>query len=202
MPVLNWTNAENPEASGDLRFYVQSAGPGSGVVLRSDGTALISNLSPSGIGQERYVVKPVTTNRASTITLADDPALTATVVANGVYYVKFVVFAITANAAVTDIQTAWNIPAGTSGLKACIGSTDSAADFTSRTNTRARFSGHSYVTAIPYQLEASAVVIAEESIITMGATPGSITLQWAQTVSDAANVTVFANSYMYIKRVG
>lgn len=162
---------------------------------------LTGNLSVTGIGQERYVLKPSDTARTSTSTVTDDPHLTATVVANGVYIVRFVVFATTADPASTDIRTAWNVPSGSTGLKLMHGPGDTAADFGSGTNTRGRFAARQYATTGSYQSEANAVAILEESIITIGGTAGSVTLQWSQTVSDTDAVTVLASSYMYIRRL-
>lgn len=159
------------------------------------------NLSVSGIGQERYVLKPSDTARTSTTTVADDPHLTTTVVANGVYFVRFVIFATTADPAGTDIKTAWNVPAGSTGLKMMHGPGDTAADFSSGNNTKGRFSGRQYATTGNYQTEGNAVAILEESIITIGGTAGNVAYQWAQTVSDTDAVTVLASSYMQIRRL-
>lgn len=159
------------------------------------------NITVSGIGQERYVLKPSDTARTSTTTVADDPHLTATVVANGVYFMRFVAFANTADTVNTDLKTAWNVPAGATGLKMTHGPTDTSAAFTSRQNTAGRFSGHGYTTTCNYQTDGNAIAVVEESVIAIGGTAGSVTFQWAQTASDTDAVTVLASSYLYIKRL-
>ncbi|WP_445520428.1 hypothetical protein [Streptomyces sp. NEAU-174] len=209
------SNMISSRVSGDTssRWLVNadggiSWGPGGAaaldVTLSRSGTGtltLVGNLAVTGAGQERYVIKPSDTARTSVSTVADDPHLTATVVAGGIYLIRFVVFATTADPTSTDIRTAWNVPSGSTGLKLMHGSGDTAADFGSGTNTRGRFAGRQYSTTGSYQSEASAVAILEESIITIGGTAGSVTLQWSQTVSDTDAVTVLANSYMYIRRL-
>ncbi|MEU6597842.1 hypothetical protein [Streptomyces flaveolus] len=158
------------------------------------------NLSVTGIGQERYVLKPSDTVRNNTSTVADDPHLTATVVAGGVYLVRFVLFVTSADIANTDFKSAWSVPASTTGLKMCHGPTDTAAGFTSRSQTQGRFSGHGYGTTTNYQADTQAIAVLEESIVTVGSA-GSITFQWAQTVSNAAAVTVLGSSHMFIRRL-
>jgi hypothetical protein len=159
------------------------------------------SLSVGGIGQDRYVLKPSDTARTSTATVADDPHLTATVAANGVYYVRFVLFATSADTANTDFKTAWAATATSTGLRLAHGPTDTAAGFTSRTQTQGRFSGHGLTTTVNYQADTLAIAVIEEAIVTVGATGGSITLQWSQTVSDTDAVTILQNSYMQIRRL-
>lgn len=159
------------------------------------------NLTVSGIGQERYVVKPSDTARTSTTTVADDPHLTATVVAGGVYIVRFVIFATTADSTSTDLKTGWNVPAGSTGLKMMHGPGDTAADFSTSNNTKGRFSGRQYATTGNYQAETNAIAVLEESIITIGGAAGSVTFQWSQSASSASAVTVLASSYLHIRRL-
>jgi hypothetical protein len=163
--------------------------------------SVTGNLAVTGIGQDRYVLKPSDTARTSTATVADDPHLTATVAANGIYYVRFVIFATSADTANTDLKTAWAATATATGLRLAHGPTDIAAGFTSRSQTQGRFSGHGLTTTTNYQADTLAIACIEEAIVTVGATGGSITLQWSQTVSNANAVTILQNSYMQIRRL-
>ncbi|MFI8351333.1 hypothetical protein [Streptomyces sp. NPDC085596] len=166
-----------------------------------DNLSVALNLTVGGIGQERYILKAADTARTSTTTAADDPHLTATLAANGIYIARFVIFATTALSTV-NLKTAWGVPGTATGLKLCHGPTDVAAAFTSRTQTQGRFSGHGFTTSLNYQADSLAVAIIEEAIVTTGATAGNLTLQWAQTTSSASAVTVLANSYLHIRRIG
>lgn len=215
------TNMISSRVTGDTasRWFVNadgstSWGPGGAsaidITLSRSGTStlnltgsltLAGNLTASGIGQERYVAKTADTSRSSTSTLADDPELTATVVANGVYYVEFLVSA-KSTSTTPNIKTAWTTPTAT-GLKFCIGPTNSAADFTTRTNTRGRFSAHNFSTSNDYITNSTNVGIAilEKGIVTVGGSGGTIAFQWAQNTSNATATVVEAGSYMYIRRI-
>jgi hypothetical protein len=162
--------------------------------------AVGGNLSATGIGQERYVLKPSDTARTNNATVADDPHLTASVVSGGIYLVRFVIFATTADTANTDFKSAWAVPASTTGLKLVHGPCDVTAGFTSRQQTQGRFSGHGYTTTTIYQADTLSIAIIEESIVTVGSA-GNITYQWSQSVSNAAAVSVLTSSYMYIRRI-
>jgi hypothetical protein len=186
----------NDSLTVDLNLTVAGSGSITGAA------SIGGNLTVGGIGQDRYIIKPIDTARSSTTTATDDPHLTATVVANGIYLVRFIIFATSADTVNTDLKTAWNVPALATGLKLCHGPTDTAASFTSRTQTQGRFSGHGYVTTLNYQTDSLAIAIIEESIVTIGGTAGSIAFQWAQTASDTDAITVLTGSYMYIRRIG
>lgn len=142
------------------------------------------------------------TNQTSTsATLLDDAELFLPVAAGGIYRVRFVIYASSASAT-PDLKTAWAAPSGASGSKFVQGPTDTAASFTSRTNTTMRASGHQITTAIPYQLDTAAVGIEEEGIVTVGSTAGVIRLQFAQNTANATATTVQAASYMTAERLG
>ncbi|MGY0062854.1 hypothetical protein ACWY4P_41015 [Streptomyces sp. LZ34] len=165
-------------------------------------TTVTGNLSASGIGQERYAVKAANTTRASTTTKTDDPDLTMTVVANAVYYVEFILAA-QSSSTTPNINTAWNVPSGSTGLKFAHGPTNNAATFVTRTDTNARVSAHGYTTGLDYIINGSGVSVAilEKSIVTTGGSGGTIAMQWAQNTSNGTATVVEAGSYMYIRRI-
>jgi len=139
-------------------------------------------------------------------TLADDPDLvTPTLVANGVYLVEFSIRYATTAVATTGIKTAWNVPAGVlSTNKEVLGAgstqTDGSAD-----NDGGRFGVHGYATTIQYGTRGSASLqlrAYEASTVIMGATAGTVALQWAQVTTSATASVVSAGSYVKVTRTG
>jgi hypothetical protein len=151
----------------------------------------------------QYVEKGSDTTRASTTTLTDDPDLTVAVVANGIYLIEFGLDYDGLSAA--DFKTAWNTPAGVSGLKAVMGPGSASGDDANANNILGRFGAHGFSTSISYNCSrnsASATQWAiERSVITIGATPGNVTLQWAQVVSNATGNLLSASSWVRSARL-
>lgn len=193
---VNADGATNWGPGGSSSADVSLARSGTGILT------LNGSLTITGIGQERYAVKTANTTRASTTSKTDDPDLTASVVANAVYYVEFVLAA-QSSSTTPNINTAWNVPSGTTGLKFAHGPTNNAATFVTRTDTNARVSAHGYTTGLDYIINGSGVSVAilEKSIVTTGANSGTIAMQWAQNTSNATGTVVEAGSYMYIRRI-
>jgi hypothetical protein len=152
-------------------------------------------------GQTILVLKSANQDVTNTTTLQNDTELTYPLAANGIYRVRIVIFALSASAT-PDLKTAWAVPTGTSGLKMCQGPTDTAASFTSRTNTAARMSGHAFTTTVVYQVDTAAVAIEEEGIVTVGSTAGNVTLQWTQNTANATATSVLASSFLTVERLG
>lgn len=163
------------------------------------GQRLTSGLLASG--QTALALKSAGQDVTNSTTFQNDAELAYPLLAGGVYRIRFVIFSLSANAT-PDLKTAWAVPSGSSGLKMCQGPTDTAAAFTSRTNTAARMSGHGFTTSVTYQVDTTAVAIEEEGILTMGSTAGSVTLQWAQNTASTTATSVLAGSYLTVERLG
>lgn len=151
---------------------------------------------------EDFIVKPSSTDRASTTSFADDPDLTYAVAANTVWYVRFVLHA--AALAAADIKTDWTVPSGVSGNRAVLGPGSTAAD-SAADNIAMRAGVHGFGTSILYNGVRNSAslhfLIVEEAVVEVGATAGSIAIRWAQGTSDATATQVRAGSFMEVKRL-
>jgi hypothetical protein len=165
--------------------------------------SVAGDLPVTGVGQSRVISKGSAESRTST-TLSNDATLTATVVAGGTYDVTFVLLC--DGGATGQTKTAWVVPSGSSGLKACWGPTAVAKATTTpgwndRANTAMRSGGHGHTTAVTYsqQSTGNGIAIMERSLVAI-TTNGSITLQWAQNAADANGTSLYGSSYMIITR--
>lgn len=180
MPIFDIDPGTLPETAGTMRFYRQGAAEDSGMVVSSDGTmTLAGGLTVAGAGGSRSVAKSATTSRSATVAPADDPDLTLSVVAGGVYEVRCL--AVWTNGG-GGMRMAWNVPAGasmtwTDGGGSGLTSAASNATFTASTGTEA------------------------VGRLTVGATAGACTLQWAQSTSNAGATVMQAGSFLFLRRV-
>jgi hypothetical protein len=147
------------------------------------------------------IQKLVNTDRASTTTLADDPDLVASVEANARYYIEFDLWYAATNAS-GGIKTAWTVPSGVTGNRSALGLADSVSS--SIPEGSGRFGVHALTTAVSYGDRASStnlLVARETALLTTSSTAGTVALQWAQNVSDAANCRMAAGSVMRVTRL-
>lgn len=152
-----------------------------------------------------WYYKSVTTTRASTVALADDPdLLVPSVPAAGTFLIEFYIkHASVALPATAGIKTAWNVPAGASGLKSITGSGSTQND-ASADNVASRWGVHAFTTAIAY---GSRLAVANQqwayewAVVIMGGTAGNIALQWAQNTSNVTGSTVNSGSYAKSTRI-
>jgi hypothetical protein len=149
--------------------------------------------------------KTAATIRASNATLTADPDLvTPTLVANGTYLVEFFIYYATSTAA--GFQTSWTQPAGVTtngktvqGLNA--GATDQTnASISMRQGVHGNTSTMSYGAGVGGVVTAS-VHMREAAIVGLGATAGTITLNWAQVAITAVNTQVGSLSYVRTTRL-
>lgn len=155
--------------------------------------------------QPQYIVKPAQESVGSSTTLQDDDHLRSPLVAGAVYDVRFLLYAAgngstgpTTPADQGRIKTAWSVPPGCTGLKACMGHVGPDRD-----SSLMRSSSHNFNTAVNYDLEstASASAIIERSLLTVGGTAGDLRLQWAQVNVGGTPTLILAGSSLRITRV-
>lgn len=151
---------------------------------------------------ENVVVKPTSTDRASTTTLTIDPDLQFAAEANAIYWVRFQLWisAITAGEVATD----WTVPTGVTGNRSVQGPGSAATD-TSADNISVRHGVHAYTTDINYGCRNNAAnhfLVIEESVVEVGATAGTIGLNWAQAASSATATQMRAGSTLMYRRIG
>jgi hypothetical protein len=169
------------------------------MTIYAGGLADASDLTPGiGIGIPDYVVKPASETVTASTTLQDDDDLLYSLAASSTYEVE--VFLIVSNSTAGDVKTAFSIPSGATGSRLCVGPTDTAAAFTSRTQTQMRLTAHGWATSVAYQIDTSNVVIVERGII-VTSSAGTLKLQWAQNASSGTGTKVETNSYLKITRV-
>jgi hypothetical protein len=153
-------------------------------------------------GQVSYVRKAATTGRASTTALADDPHLTFTLAASGVYEMRC--YMAVTGATAGDFKTAWNVTGPASGgshtTRSTKGPTTTVTDSTSVGTYRT--SRHSLATAAPYGVDAIVQSAIEEHFL-LDTLPGSgaVTLQWAQNSSNATSTTLTSDSWAVLTRL-
>lgn len=164
--------------------------------------------------EEAFIQKMVTTSRASNIVPAADPELILPVVANATYYVEMAISAAadgrSAGATpppLAGFTTVWGVPAGTTGLRSCWGPDDTTVLAGTDSNTGTPRQGvHGHATLVSYGTRgnnnALFYVVKERGYIVTVGTAGNISLNWSQTVSNAAGTQVALGSYMTVKRLG
>jgi len=149
------------------------------------------------------IVKPSTTARASTTTLANDPDLQMTLSANAMYFVEFEILAAATNTA--DFKTEWTVPSGSTGLKAVLGPSSSASTQSTADPTTVRMGCHQFGTDIVYagvrDDNSLAFYCREWGVVTTSSTGGTLALAWAQGTSNATATQVFGGSVMRVRRV-
>lgn len=152
-----------------------------------------------------WYYKSVTTTRASTTVLADDPDLVIpSVPSSGTFLIEFYVkYGTVAGGGTAGIKTAWNVPAGTSVNRQVMGSGSTATD-ANADNVTSRWGVHGFTTAIQYGTRGAVVNqqwAYEWAVVIMGGTAGNIALQWAQNTSNVTGSTVNSGSYAKSTRI-
>lgn len=151
---------------------------------------LLTLTPPLACGGE-YVLRKTTLARASTTTLADDDVLTFPVRANTLYLID--VFLHVHGDSLADIQYTFTCPTG------------AAFHWGSPNGVRMGVTGVAVVddtalacgTAIGSGINAAGhTMIIIHGTLTMGATPGNFTLQWAQNISNVTATELRYGSYI------
>jgi hypothetical protein len=150
---------------------------------------------PTGSGTPTYVYAVNQDFVNNSTVLHNDLELSFSMTAGGVYVVE--VYALFATTVSCSVQTAWGVPAGTTGLKQCLGTTLNIAGFTSRDQTQMRVGGHQHGTKIGYQLGTGGLdALVWERGIVRPTVSGSFSFQWSQLVAQVGNLTRDAYGYL------
>lgn len=162
-----------------------------GQVLTSAGPGAPPTFAAAGGGSDSYVSKPLGTARASTTVLANDPDLLFAAVAAGRYSFDGVLFVTNAG--------------GTANFKCgflASGAPTNSVIMLSAPGIAAQ--GQNNWLTVPiagnFAIPAASIGIAMSGEIVLSA-PTDLTLQWAQQVSDPANTTLNAGSYLHIHKI-
>jgi hypothetical protein len=145
------------------------------------------------------VIKESETTRSNTTTLTDDPDLQIALEANASYHVAFYIHY--SSTAAAGFKTAWSVPPGAAGLRACWG-VDTAPTNTTNPTGDGRWGVHAFATETSYGTRnGSSQVMAWETGDVNTSSAGVLALQWAQTTSNAGTTRVAGRSYMRVERI-
>lgn len=141
-------------------------------------SVVLANLSVQGIGQFRCPIKPTATARASTIVVAADPHLTASVEANASYLI--------------EVAAAWE--SGGGGMRVTFNG-PVGAEMTWAANQGGGGT-------INYEVTLGSTLGGQfRGLLKVGPTAGTVVFAWAQSTSNASPTNLLANSSMSIRRV-
>lgn len=151
------------------------------------------------------VVKPATTERASTTTLTIDPDLQFDGEAGATYLVEFNLMPAaligTSDVNPGGFMTEWSVPSDASGLKNVLGPASDATQDSSADGITMRAGVHQFNTDVRYAGVRNgnnlAYLVQEFGIVTL-VTAGTIGLSWAQAYSTATASALFLGSYMRV----
>lgn len=141
------------------------------------------------------VVKPTTTARSSTTTLADDPDLVVALGSNASYYISGVIFYDGPTATTSDLKWTFSVPSGSNGQYsvshqnlsgAYVGAFASNWTDTVTANTNG---------------VGSTMVLTISGISQTGGSSGILTFRWAQNSSNGTSDHVQAQSFLTAQRI-
>jgi len=186
VPIFDIDPGTLPETNGTLSFFRQGDDPSAGMQVTSQGAMTLATsltvptVTQTGVGQRRQVAKDGLTNRSSTVTPADDPNLTLSVVANAIYEVRALLVWTNGGG---GFRMAWNVPPASSMTW-----TDGGGAGAVLPTTNATFAASTGTEPV--------------GRLVTGANAGACTLQWAQNTSNAGNTALQAGSFLSLLRVG
>ena len=186
-----WTGSAVAEMTSGEKATVDAA------EAAAKAAALVTNFDTSAPpGIFRAVIKPSTTTRTATTTLANDPHLTFPVLASAKYRFWFSVFFDTTAAG--DFKIGLSGPASPTALRffryavAPAGTALTAVGVSTAYNTGVGIAGTGTTGgyAVGY------------GILSNGINAGDVAVSWAQNTSDAGNTSVLEGSMLYYARIG
>lgn len=147
-------------------------------------------------GVFRAIIKPATTTRSATTTLADDPHLKFAVVAGAKYIFQFRVFFDTTAAA--DFKLGLNGPSSPTGVRFRRFAIAPGGTAMSAIGVSTAYNGGTAITGT-----GTTGGYAEcYGILFNGANAGDVAFAWAQNTSDAGNTSVLEGSMLHYARIG
>lgn len=145
-----------------------------------------------------YVTKTSATTRTSTTTLADDPDMQIALAANATYWIEMYIYYSTGAAAF--FKDFWNLPAGATGIRSSSGISSSAtATDVVTTQWTVKNAGTAIVHGGSTTVSDFTLTLSTGVITTT--TAGTLTYQWAQSVSTAVTTAVRNGSFMRVTRI-
>lgn len=156
-------------------------------------------------GQYLVVQKVVTTTRASTTAIADDPELSFQLAANAQYLIEF--FLHYAAVDLAKIDVAWTVPSGASGNRGVRGLASTVSDSSGAPAGGGagslRSGVHGFGTEVTYGTRNSNTLqclATEESLVTTSSA-GTCAVQWAQNASSTTGTVMAVGSWARALRI-
>jgi hypothetical protein len=167
--------------------------------LTVGGNATVTgSLTVSGIGGQLHARKTSDTNVASNTTLSTDPHLTVAVATSSVYEIEGVLF-VTSASVTPDINLTVNAPAGSSGFwnSTAVSFNSTADPDTVRTIASAIGASRAYGVSVA----GSTFGIPIFGMVEVAGTSGNVTIDWAQSTSNATATTLKIYSWIRLTKV-
>lgn len=157
------------------------------------------DIDSSGLNWTRYLRKLVDTPRLNTIALQDDPEIVVALEANTTYFIE--AYLLYTSNATADFRVAWSTPAGSTGLRWCLGEAIAGTD---REATTMRTGVHAFTTEIIYGGQVATFFIGALEVIniTTSSTAGNLRLRAAQgTANNTDAATLRAGTVLKVTKI-
>lgn len=161
----------------------------------------------AAIGVPVHAYKAAHTDRASTTTFTDDPDLHLTLDASSVYRVEFwlqyAAIDLVSTTPAGRFKTQWAAPAGATGVRSAVGPDQGQVLSSGSAGGTGRWGVHNFTTAATYGDRDSSTnqCLAIEVATVFTTSSGTLALQWAQSISNAAPTRLAQGSYMRVTRL-
>lgn len=161
----------------------------------------------AAIGVPVHAYKAGHTDRASTTAFADDPDLHLPLDASAVYRVEFwlqyAAIDLVSGSPAGRFKTQWAAPSGATGVRSAVGPDQGVILSSGSAGGTGRWGVHNFATAATYGDRDSSTnqCLAVETATVFTTNAGTLALQWAQSVSNAAATRLAQGSYMRSTRL-
>lgn len=152
--------------------------------------------------QPQTIIATAAQTVTNTATVQNDTSLTIAIEAGASYFVEFYIVASSNdNTPNEGLRTRWSIPTGSSGQRARFGSTETAANYTARTNTNLQAAARATSTETTYVMTGGSENHAfyESGVVLIGPTAGNVVFQFAQATAGGAGSSVTRQTGSFIR---
>jgi hypothetical protein len=144
-----------------------------------------------------FVRKTGTQSVSGSTVLVNDTQLTLNVAASAIYELSSLL--LYDGDAAGDLQLGWSVPAGTTLDYAAMGLGVTATLFTD--DQTAYFNLSTVNPSVGALGAGTTCAVRLSGLLVVGGTAGAVTFRWAQRTASATATRVFANSYLYFRRL-
>jgi hypothetical protein len=161
--------------------------------------SLNGGLAVQGIGQVLFARKTSDTSRNSTISATPDPVLQVTVAINATYILD--AYVIYNSNTTADFGMQFGVPAGGSGDWSGVGWGRDATSSVGTSGWTVRMNENTITQNRTFGADTTDLTIHVKGVVVTAGTSGTVSLDWAQAISDAGATIVRANSWISLRRV-